>query len=104
MPKVLTIGRNKGVKIKIAGVTSMKVPATNRMTFMIKRIIYWLSVIPRSSAEIACGICVKAITHPRMLDTPIRNTIIPLILALSTTIFQKLFKVMFLYKIPKIRA
>ena len=44
----------------------------------------------------AWGICVNAITHPKTLDTPIRNTIMPLIFALSTKIFQKLFKVMFL--------
>ena len=43
-------------------------------------------------SEIACGIWVNAMTQPRMLDTPIRNTTMPLILALSTTMFQKDFK------------
>ena len=79
----------------MAGVTSIKVPAIRRITFMINRIITGLLVSPKSAAEIAWGICVNAITQPKTLDTPIKNTIIPLILALSTRIFQKLFKVMF---------
>ena len=95
MPKVLTMGRNSGVKIRMAGVTSIKVPAISRITFMISRMITGLLVMPRSAALMAWGIWVKAITHPRILDTPMRNTIIPLILALSTRIFQKLFQVMF---------
>ena len=33
-------------------------------------------------------------TQPRMLDTPIRKTTMPLILALSTTMFQNFFQVM----------
>ena len=36
----------------------------------------------------------NAMTQPRMLDTPIRKTTIPLILALSTTMFQKDLTVM----------
>ena len=96
MPNVFTIGKNSGVKIYIAGVTSIKVPATNKITFMISKIIISLFVIPRSAAEIACGIWVNAITQPRMLETPIKNTIIPLIFALYTTILQKDFNVIFL--------
>ena len=47
MPKVLTTGRNSGVKIRMAGVTSMNVPAISRMTFMISRMMYLLVVRPR---------------------------------------------------------
>lgn len=54
-----------------------------------------LSVMPSSRVDTAWGICKKAITQPRMLDTPMRNTTMPLILALSTTIFQKDLRVMF---------
>ena len=53
-----------------------------------------LLVSPKSASEIAWGIWVNAMTQPRILETPIRNTTIPLILALSTAIFQKDFKVM----------
>ena len=48
--------------------------------------------MPSSAVETACGICRKAITQPRMLDTPMRNTTMPLILALSTTMSQKDFE------------
>ena len=51
--------------------------------------------MPKRAAEMACGIWVNAMTQPRMLDTPIRNTTMPLILALSTRIFQKDLSVMF---------
>ena len=61
---------------------------------MISRMMTGLSVRPSSASEIACGICVKAMTQPRMLDTPMRNTTMPLILALETTMFQKDFRVM----------
>ena len=53
MPKVFTIGRNKGVKIRIAGVTSIKVPAISRITFIIRRMMIGLLVRPSSAAEIA---------------------------------------------------
>ena len=47
-----------------------------------------------SAAEMAWGIWVKAMTQPRMLDTPMRNTTMPLIFALSTTMRQKDLTVM----------
>ena len=62
---------------------------------MISRMMIGLCVSPSSASEMACGIWVKDITQPRILDTPIRNTTMPLILALSTTMFQKDFHVMF---------
>ena len=51
--KVLTTGRNRGVKIRIAGVTSIKVPAIKRMTFMISRMIMGLLVRPKRASEMA---------------------------------------------------
>ena len=78
----------------MAGVTSIKVPAMSRIRFMMSRMMMGLSVMPSSTVETAWGICRKAITQPRMLDTPMRNTTMPLILALSTTMFQKDFQVM----------
>ena len=92
MPKVLTMGRKRGVKIRMAGVTSMKVPAISRMTFMISRMMIGLEVRPSRAAETACGIWVNAMTQPRMLETPTRNTTMPDILAESTMIFHRLFR------------
>ena len=90
MPKVLTMGKNSGVKMRMAGVTSMKVPATSRITFMMSRIRMGLVVTPSRASEIAWGIWVKAMTQPRILDTPMRKTTMPL----STTMFQKDLRVM----------
>ena len=72
----------------MAGVTSMKVPASRRTAFIIRSRAAGLDVNPKRAAETAWGICVKAMTQPRILDTPMRNTTIPLILALSVTIRQ----------------
>ena len=67
----------------------------SRMIFIISKIMTGLLVSPNSAAEIACGICVNAITQPKILDTPIKKTIIPLILALSIVISQKERNVIF---------
>ena len=88
------MGRNSGVKIRIAGVTSIKVPDTSRMTFMIRRMMYLLLVRPSSRAATASGICRNAMTQPRMLDTPTRKTTMPDILAESTMIFHRLLRLM----------
>ena len=94
MPKLWQMGRNSGVKIRMAGVTSMKVPDTSRITFMISRITYLLLVRLSRAAATASGICRKAMTQPRMLETPTRNTTMPDILAESTMIFHRLFRLM----------
>ena len=44
MPKLWQMGRNSGVKMRMAGVTSMKVPDTSRITFMMSRMMYLLLV------------------------------------------------------------
>ena len=62
---------------------------------MMRRIRYLFSVRPSRAADTAWGICRKDITQPRMLDTPMRKTTMPLILALSTTMAQKDLQVMF---------
>ena len=68
----------------------MKVPDTSRITFMISRITYLLLVRLSRAAATASGICRKAMTQPRMLETPTRNTTMPDILAESTMIFHRL--------------
>ena len=58
-----------GNPIDTAGMyaTAMNVPEIKRITFMINRMMIWLSVIPSNAAEIACGICVNAITKSTSL-------------------------------------
>ena len=72
------------MNIRQAGVISINVPTIRRITFIISKITYLLLLIPSITPDIAAGIPVKAITHDIMLDTPIRNIIIPVISALST--------------------
>ena len=61
MPNVLQIGNRIGVKIRIAGVTSMNVPTTSRSTFIRRRIRYLLVVSPSIAAAIISGIPVNEI-------------------------------------------
>lgn len=86
IPSALQTGRKIGVKIRQAGVISIKVPTINRIIFIKNRITYLFCVKPRREDETAFGIPVKAITHDIILETPIRKMIIPVILALSKNI------------------
>ena len=87
IPRVWQMGRKIGVKIRQAGVISIKVPTIRRRILMIKRITYRLSLIPSIASDTAVGMPVNAITQLMMLDTPIRKMIIPVISALSRKIF-----------------
>ena len=69
------MGRKMGVKIRQAGVMSMKVPMINSRILMINRITYLLSLIPSMASDTALGMPVNAITQLMMLDTPIRKMI-----------------------------
>ena len=81
----------------------MNVPDINRIIFIINRIIIGFVVIDNKLFPIICGIPVKAITHDKIFDTPIRNTTIALIFADSTKIFIIFLKFRFLYKSPSIK-
>ena len=80
------MGRKIGVKIRHAGVISIKVPTISSRILIINRMTYRLLLIPSIASETAPGIPVKAITQLIMLDTPIRKMIIPVIYALSRKI------------------
>src|SRR5699024_2215965 len=56
IPKLWTIGKNIGVKIKTAGATSIKVPTNIRIDRIIKIMIILLSVILNIEFVIAAGI------------------------------------------------
>lgn len=86
MPNVLQIGNRIGVKIRIAGVTSMNVPTTSRSTFIRRRIRYLLVVSPSIAAAIISGIPVNAIAHDMIDERPIMNVMIPVVFADSITI------------------
>ena len=44
IPKEVTMGRKIGVKMSTAGVASINIPTTSRITFIIKRIMTLLSL------------------------------------------------------------
>ena len=87
IPSAVHTGRKIGVKIRQAGVISMNVPTTRRMTLIRRKMTYLLLLIARSPADTIAGIFVNAITHDMILDTPIRKMMIPVISALSLKIF-----------------
>lgn len=74
------------MKIKQAGVISIKVPIISNRILMINNITYLLLLILSIASETADGIPVNAITHDMILDTPIRKIMIPDISALSLII------------------
>ena len=86
MPSAWQTGRNIGVKIRQAGVISIKVPTINKIMFMRKKITNLLLLIPSIALETAPGIPVKAITQDMMLEAPIRKIMIAVISALSLKI------------------
>ena len=68
MPNAVHIGSKIGVKIRIAGVTSINVPTTSNSTFIKRRISILLSVRPRIAVASISGISVKAIAHDMNFD------------------------------------
>ena len=83
IPSDVQTGRKIGVKIRQAGVISIKVPTISRITLIRSKITILLLLTDRSALDTSVGILVNAITHDIMLDTPIRKIMIPVISALS---------------------
>ena len=94
IPRLCAIGRKIGVKIRIAGVISMNMPTTIRITFIRKKITYLLVEMDMIPLEIAAGIPEYAITKDMAEEAEIRNRMMPLVQALLTKIFMKDFTVM----------
>ena len=94
IPRLCAIGRKIGVKIRIAGVISMNMPTSIRITFIRKKITYLLVEMDIIPLEIAAGIPEYAITKDMAEEAEIRNRMMPLVQALLTKIFMKDFTVM----------
>ena len=94
IPRLCAIGRKIGVKIRLAGVISMNMPTTIRITFIRKKITYLLVEMDMIPLEIAAGIPEYAITKDMAEEAEIRNRMMPLVQALLTKIFMKDFTVM----------
>ncbi len=87
IPSAWQTGRKIGVKIRQAGVISIKVPTRSSKIFIMNKITYRLLLTPSIASETAVGMPVNAITQLIMLETPIKNIIIPVIWALSKNSF-----------------
>ena len=98
IPKVWQMGRKMGVKMSTAGVGSMKVPTTSRITFMSTRMTYLFRVSERMPPAIRSGRPVKAMTQDMMEDRPIMRAMMPVILAESRMMRGRSFRVMPLYR------
>ena len=94
IPRLCAIGRKIGVKIRIAGVISMNMPTTIRITFIRRKITYLLVEMDMIPLEIAAGIPEYAITMDMAEEAEIRNRMMPLVQALLTKLFMKDFTVM----------
>ena len=96
IPRLSAIGRKIGVKIRIAGVISINIPITSRITFISSRITYLLEETDIIAVLMAAGIPEYAITKDIAEEAEIRNRIMPLVQALLTRILEKLLKLMLL--------
>ena len=85
IPISVTIGRKIGVKIRMAGVGSMKVPTTSRMIIMMTRMTCGLSVRPRRPADTTSGMWAKVIMNDRAEATPMRSVMMAVVCAASTS-------------------
>lgn len=81
----MRIGKKIGVKIRIAGVGSMKVPTNRRIMLINRKIIILLLVIPRTAAfHIRYSGKCHYLGHNE--ESPIIKVIVPVIFAESSTI------------------
>ena len=96
IPRLCAIGRKIGVKIRIAGVISMNMPTTIRITFIRKKITYLLVEMDIIPLEIAAGIPEYAITKDMAEEAEIRNRMMPDVLAELSRMPRKPLKSMLL--------
>ena len=83
MPRSPTTGRKIGVKIRSAGVMSMKVPISSRVMLIASRIISGLSDRLSSTSEMVLGIMPKAMARLIAIEAPIISSTTEVVTALS---------------------
>ena len=89
MPQVCTMGRKIGVKIRTAGVGSIKQPTTRSTIFMINKMMYLLLVNESKDAAIVPGRRVLVITYPIIPDTHTKYSITAVVFTLFQMILGK---------------
>ena len=73
MPNSATTGRKMGVKIKTAGVISIKIPINNNVKLISNKITILLSLIDMIPLLIISGMFSNDNTQHMLIDAPIRN-------------------------------
>ena len=73
MPSFTTTGRKMGVKIRTAGVMSMKVPTIRSSILMMRKMTILLSDSDRSAALTFWGTCSIVMIHAMHMDVAIRS-------------------------------
>ena len=87
IPIIVIIGKNIGVKIRIAGVISIKVPTRSKIIFIIKSTIIGFSLNSSTAEEKFCGMLVYANTQDNAIEVPISNITTPVVIEVSKKIF-----------------
>lgn len=94
IPKVETTGKKMGVKIKTAGVISIKVPTTNSVILINKKIRNGLLTVSNKKPVINWGMLSKENNHDMVIDVQIKNMTIAVVLALFNNIIGRSLKEM----------
>ena len=93
IPNAVIIGKNMGVKIKTAGVISIKIPTNNNSKLIIKSITILLSLKLKSPLLISCGIFSYDNAQDIHIDEPINNITIAVVAEESNNICGNFGKV-----------
>ena len=89
IPKDWTTGRKIGVKIRTAGVMSMKQPTTSSTRLMMSRMTYLLLETLISALPMALGRPVKLMTKLMTLEPAIRNIMTAVVSQASSRILGR---------------
>ena len=102
IPIEVTTGKKIGVKIKTAGVMSIKIPTNNKIILITSNMIILLSLSPIKRELISWGIFSNDITQDMHIEAPIKSKTIAVVSIDCKNTFGNFSKESSLYKNPKI--
>ena len=92
IPNCVTTGKNMGVKMRMAGVMSMKVPTINSVRLMSRKIRNGLLTVSNKKPVINCGIRSKENNQDMAIEVQIKNMTMAVVLALFKRMLGKFLK------------
>ena len=92
MPRVCTVGSNRGAMTIIAGTVSRNSPMTSKIALISSKMMIGFSDTVVRKCEIICGTCSKVIKVENTVEYPSRNDVTPL----STEAAKKVWNSSFL--------